>query len=61
MILKGSEEMENKKIYTVNEFAEIMGVKPLTVRRWIASGDLRTIKIGKAIRIPSSELEKKGE
>lgn len=51
--------MENKRFYTINEFAKIMGVKPLTIRRWIASGELKTLKIGKSIRIPSSEL--KGE
>ncbi len=52
-------------MYTVNEFAKIMKVQPLTVRRWIDSGKIRVIQFGKksSIRISEEELEriKKGK
>jgi len=52
-------------MYTVDEFAVVMKVKPLTVRRWIKDGKIKVIQMSKksAIRIPEEELErlKKGE
>lgn len=48
---------------TIKEVAVIFNVKPLTVRRWIASGILKSVKIGGSVRISEEEIEKlkKGE
>ena len=48
---------------SVNETAEIFGVKPLTIRRWIADGKLKAVKIVGSVRITEEEIErlKKGE
>ena len=49
---------ENKKIYTVNEFAEELGIPQSSVRRWLKNGNLRGTKMGKKWLIPSSEIER---
>jgi excisionase family DNA binding protein len=37
----------------VNEFAERVGVKPSTVRRWIFEGRIAVFHIGWSVRIPA--------
>lgn len=46
--------MEN--FFTVEEIADRLKVAPLTVRRWLKSGELRGIKFGKLWRIRESDL-----
>jgi excisionase family DNA binding protein len=48
---------------SVNEAAEIFGVKPLTIRRWIKNGKLKSVKIVGSVRISIEEIERlqKGE
>ena len=41
---------------TVHELAERLEVAEATVRRWIKSGDLRAISIGKGWRIADTDL-----
>jgi excisionase family DNA binding protein len=47
-----------KKIYTVSEFSEELGVPQSSVRRWLKSGELRGTKMGKKWLIPASEIER---
>lgn len=58
-IKKGGNVMNDKPVYTVEEFAQIMGVKPLTVRRWIKNGELKAFKLGRTVRISKDELKRK--
>ncbi len=51
--------MNDKSVYTVEEFAQIMGVKPLTVRRWIKNGEIQVIRLGRTVRISKDELKRK--
>lgn len=44
--------------YTVKEFAKALGVCDLTVRRRIEQGLIGAVKIGKAWKIPKTELDK---
>lgn len=37
--------------------AETLEVTPRTVVRWITSGDLRGVKVGRVWRVPEKELE----
>ncbi len=43
---------------TLKEVTEILKVSRQTVYRWISSGELRSIKIGKLVRIRKKDLEK---
>lgn len=43
-------------LYKVKEAAEILKVKPVTIRRWCKSGLFRAKKVGKSWYIPEEEL-----
>ena len=43
---------------TVKEFAKIFNVSDLTVRRWIDSGLIEVVRVGRTIRIPESEIKR---
>ena len=50
--------MHNCKYWTPEEIADIFTVHVVTVRRWIAAGQLGAIRLpGGAYRIPQSELD----
>ncbi len=44
-------------MYTVEEFAKIMRVTPLTVRRWIKAGKIKIVQFGKGSPVRISEEE----
>lgn len=49
----------NQTYYKVREAADVLGVSPETVYRWLRDGTLRGIRIGpKLLRIPRSEIER---
>jgi excisionase family DNA binding protein len=51
--------MDNSKHLTPEEIAEIFRVHVVTVRRWIAGGQLNAIRLpGGGYRIPQSELDR---
>ncbi len=50
--------MNNDKFYTVKEVSAIFSKHQRTVWRWIADGKLDAIKIGRSVRIPTSEVER---
>jgi excisionase family DNA binding protein len=45
------------ELLTVNEVATMLRVSPLTVRRHIASGRLRALRVGRRIRVPRECVE----
>ncbi len=45
-----------EKFYTVEDVARILQISVSTVRKLINDGDLRSIRIGKQIRVPESAL-----
>lgn len=49
--------MEDLKLYTVKEVAEILDLHVETVRRHIKQGDLKAAKIGRAYRILEKDLK----
>lgn len=49
--------MTEEKIYTVKEVADILRVAPITVRRMIASGELRAFTVRGEYRIRQSALD----
>lgn len=48
---------------TIKEVAKIFNVHFNTVRNWIDEGLIKTVKIGRTVRIPDEEVErlKRGE
>jgi excisionase family DNA binding protein len=46
-----------KNFYTCEEIATLFSLNIVTIWRWIRSGKLKAVKVGKAYRIPSSSLE----
>jgi len=44
-------------IYTIEEAAEILKIKPRTVRSWIDSGKIKSFHIGDLVRIHEDDLQ----
>jgi excisionase family DNA binding protein len=44
------------RFYTVAQIADLLAVSPRSVRRWISSGDLRTHRFGRQVRISEADL-----
>ena len=49
--------MEKKPFYSPREVAELLGVEPQTVYRWIRAGKLDAVKIGRW-KISAEELQR---
>lgn len=43
---------------TVQECAARVGVHPTTIRRQVWNGSISSIRVGRAVRIPASELDR---
>jgi len=44
-------------IYTIEETAKILKIKPRTVRAWIDQGKLKSFKLGDLVRIHEDDLQ----
>lgn len=44
------------RLLSVFDAAEVLGVSPDTVRRWIASGELPAFRHGRILRVPEAEV-----
>jgi excisionase family DNA binding protein len=51
-------KMPHDRYQTVQELAERLEVAEATVRKWIKSGELRAIDIGKGWRVSDADLER---
>lgn len=49
------------RLLTVREAAERLSLSPRQVRRLIAWGQLRAVRLGRAVRVPEGELERLAE
>ena len=47
----------DEKIYTTEQIAGILQIHPLTVLKYIKSGQLKAIKLGRVYRIRESALQ----
>ncbi len=50
--------MGERLLYRISEAADILGISRSTLYRLIASGELATIRVGTAPRIPAKVLER---
>jgi excisionase family DNA binding protein len=46
----------NRELYTYGEAAEMLSVCVSTVRKLVAEGKLKIVRLGRAVRIPRSEI-----
>jgi excisionase family DNA binding protein len=51
---------DEARFLTVREVAERLRLHPITVRRHIAAGRIRAVRIGRAVRVPEEEVSKFG-
>jgi excisionase family DNA binding protein len=49
---------ENNVLLTLEQAAARLGMKPVTLRMWASSRKIARCKIGRAVRIPESEIQK---
>lgn len=49
---KHLQELMEKKVYTVEETAELLHVAPITIRRAIKAGKIKAFRVGPGIRSP---------
>jgi excisionase family DNA binding protein len=45
-------------LLNVNQAAEKLGITTACIRRWILERKISTVKIGRLVRIPGTELER---
>jgi excisionase family DNA binding protein len=50
--------MNESKLLTLEQAAEQLGMKPVTLRMWASARKIARVKIGRAVRIPESEIAK---
>jgi excisionase family DNA binding protein len=46
------------KLLTVSEFAEALGVTVACIRRWLLERKIASIRVGRLVRLPESELQR---
>jgi len=46
------------RLYTTNQVAKLLQIHPLTVLKYINSGKLRAIKLGRVYRVTETSLQK---
>ena len=49
---------EHVRTVTVNDAAEELGLSPATIRAWIRQRRIGYVRLGRAVRIPSSEIHR---
>jgi excisionase family DNA binding protein len=46
------------RLVSISDAAKELGLAPVTLRSWIAKRRIASVKLGRSIRIPSSELDR---
>lgn len=49
--------MTTSKLLRVNEAAELLGLKPHTLRLWLSGRRLPVVRFGRTVRIPLDAIE----
>jgi excisionase family DNA binding protein len=50
--------MKSETARTVREAAEELGLSPATIRAWLRQRRIGYVRLGRAVRIPASELRR---
>jgi excisionase family DNA binding protein len=51
-----SEVVSDTKLLTIEQAAERLGLKPVTIRMWASARKIARVKINRAVRIPEGEI-----
>lgn len=51
-------ETTMKRLLTVSEFAEALGVTPACIRRWLLERKIAHVKVGRLVRLSPDELSR---
>lgn len=46
------------KMLTASEAAEMLGLRPATIRSWIWKRQIRYVKVSRSVRIPADEVQR---
>jgi excisionase family DNA binding protein len=46
------------KLLNVNQVADSLGLKPSTIRAWIAQRRIAVARIGRSVRVPEDEIRR---
>jgi excisionase family DNA binding protein len=46
------------KLLSIEQTAEILGLRPVTVRQWAAARKITRVKLGRRVLIPVTEIER---
>ena len=49
--------MDKEQLLTVDQLASFLQVCPETVRRYVRSGDIKAVKLGRALRFSREQIE----
>ena len=52
------EQPVNSQFVSPQQFADRLSISRWTVYAWIAEGRIRSVKIGRLVRIPASEVDR---
>jgi excisionase family DNA binding protein len=50
--------MKNEQARTVREAADELGLSPATIRAWIRQRRIGYVRLGRAVRIPATEIHR---
>jgi excisionase family DNA binding protein len=50
--------MKHEQVRTIRETAEELGLSPATIRAWIRQRRIGYVRLGRAVRIPVSEIQR---
>jgi len=53
-----SEAKHNQQFLSPQEFADRLSISRWTIYGWLQEGRIRSVKIGRLVRIPESEVER---
>lgn len=42
-------------VYSIDGLSKVLGCHPTAIRKWIKAGKIRTISLGRLVRIPGEE------
>lgn len=51
-------DIQSKQLVTVPQFAELVALKPATIRRKILERQVAFVKIGRSVRLPIEEAQR---
>jgi excisionase family DNA binding protein len=54
--MKAQEAETTSKLYTLAQAAQLLGLQPVTLRAWAARRKIAVHRLGRAIRVPASEV-----